>query len=379
MPTLRFVSAGAAQGLVGTLAREAGVEVEGSFGAVGAMLEKYRAGEPCDVVILSHAQITGLAAEGAVDPHACADLGSVPTSIAARAADAAPEVGHEAALRAALLAADAIYFPDPTKSTAGIHFAKVLDRLGIADAVRARQRTFPNGATAMRALAGAQGRPIGCTQSTEILATPGVKLVAPLPPGLDLDTVYTAAANLRGARAGAAAFVERLTATASRHARAAAGFRGYAIRPAVATDVPAVRDLVNGILAEYGLAPDPSGIDRDLDDPIASYVRRGGTFDTVADGDGKLVGCCGIYPVDADACELRKMYLAPAARGHGVGKRLLDRALAFARGLGFRRVELETASVLERAIAMYTGAGFRPSGRHPLVRRCDQAFTLELR
>jgi putative acetyltransferase len=73
------------------------------------------------------------------------------------------------------------------------------------------------------------------------------------------------------------------------------------------------------------------------------------------------------------------MYLAPAARGHGVGKRLLDRALAFARGLGFRRVELETASVLERAIAMYTRAGFRPSGRHPLVRRCDQAFTLELR
>ena len=98
------------------------------------------------------------------------------------AGDPAPSIGDAAALRAALLAADAIYFPDPKLATAGIHFAKVLDALGIAGEVAARLRPFPNGAAAMQALARApDARPIGCTQVTEILNTPGVTLVGPLP------------------------------------------------------------------------------------------------------------------------------------------------------------------------------------------------------
>ena len=62
MTTLDFVSAGAAQGLVAKVARDAGIEVAGSFGAVGAMLEKFLAGEACDVVILTQAQIATLSA-----------------------------------------------------------------------------------------------------------------------------------------------------------------------------------------------------------------------------------------------------------------------------------------------------------------------------
>ena len=83
-----------------------------------------------------------------------------------------PPVGDAAGLRAALLAADAIYFPDPKQATAGIHFAGVLERLGIAADVASRLKTFPNGATAMRELAAATtDRPIGCTQVTEIIST----------------------------------------------------------------------------------------------------------------------------------------------------------------------------------------------------------------
>jgi molybdate transport system substrate-binding protein len=119
----------------------------------------------------------------------------VPTSIAVRASDPSPRVGDEASLRAALVAADAIYFPDPAKATAGIHFNKVLEKLGIHERIASRIRTFPNGATAMRAMADASGHPIGCTQATEINATPGVKLVAPLPPGFDLVTVYSGAVS----------------------------------------------------------------------------------------------------------------------------------------------------------------------------------------
>ena len=223
---LRLVSAGAAHGFVTALAQRDGVAVEGSFGAVGAMLERFRAGEPCDIVILTKAQIDALVEDGSVVPGTVADLGVVPTSIAVPEARPSPDVASEPALRAALLAADAIYFPDAVRSTAGIHFAKVLERLGIAREVESRLRTFPNGATAMREMAAAGGGPIGCTQSTEILATPGVRLVAPLPPGCELETVYTAAVSARAADGAAAReFVASIAEDASRPMRKAAGFR----------------------------------------------------------------------------------------------------------------------------------------------------------
>jgi molybdate transport system substrate-binding protein len=201
---LRFVSAGAAQALVGASAASAAIAVEGSFGAVGAMREKFLSGEPCDIVILTRRQIEELAAQALVLPGSIVDLGAVPTSIAVRSSDPAPDVSGESSLRNALLAADAIYFPDPSKATAGIHFNQVLEKLGIHVQVASRLRTFPNGATAMRAMAEAAGHPIGCTQATEIRATPGVKLVAALPAGLDLVTVYTGAVSARASDAAAA-------------------------------------------------------------------------------------------------------------------------------------------------------------------------------
>ena len=145
------------------------------------------------MVILTSAIVRALGSEGVVLPETIVDLGGVETAIAVRESDPAPAVTDEASLRAALLAADAIYFPDPEQATAGIDFANVLKRLGIAPEVGSRLRTFPNGATAMRALAAAaEARPIGCTQVTEIKATPDVVVAATLPLGFDLTTLYTA-------------------------------------------------------------------------------------------------------------------------------------------------------------------------------------------
>ncbi len=226
MTTLDFVSAGAAHGLVTTIAREASIEVAGSFGAVGAMLEKFLAGEACDVVILTQAQIATLASKGALVAGPQGDLGAAPTAIAVRAGEPVPDVGNASSLRASLLAADAIYFPDPAKATAGIHFAKVLELLGIRDAVAARVKNFPNGTTAMKAMGEARGHPIGCTQATEILAVPSVRLAAPLPKGFDLATVYTAAVSANAShRAEAEAFVRKLVGADARSARLAAGFQ----------------------------------------------------------------------------------------------------------------------------------------------------------
>ena len=177
---LVVLSGGAAQGLVGDLAArfkaETGREIAATFGAVGAMRDKLLAGVPADLLILTCALIDALTVQGHVVPGSAVDIGTVATAIAVRSGDTALAVDDPAQLSAALLAADEIYLPDPTQATAGIHFAGVLDRLGIAAAVASRLRPFPNGMVAMRALAAStRARPLGCTQVTEIVATPGVR------------------------------------------------------------------------------------------------------------------------------------------------------------------------------------------------------------
>ncbi len=227
---LNILSGGAAQGLVRALAplfkAETGCAIAGTFGAVGAMRDKLLSGTPADLLILTRALIDELINAGHVVPGSAVDVGTVQTAVAVRDGDPSPAVSDAAALRAALLAADAIYFPDPKLATAGIHFARVLDRLGIAAEVADRLETFPNGATAMAALAAATtSKPIGCTQVTEILSTPGVHLVAPLPSGYGLATVYTAAVT-RSARTPDMArhLAGLLSAKATQPARTQAGF-----------------------------------------------------------------------------------------------------------------------------------------------------------
>ena len=230
MKTVRVLGGGAAQGLVEALrpsfeARTGG-RIDGVFGAVGAMKARLLAGEPADVLILSRALIDGLARDGRVVGASAKDVGAVETAVAVRGGDAMPPVGDAAELRAALLGADAIHFPDPEQATAGIHFAKVMKELGIADEVASRLQPAANGATAMRELAASKSlRPIGCTQATEIIATPGIVLVAPLPPGCDLATVYTCAITAKSeAPDEAAELIAMLTDDTGRTARRRLGF-----------------------------------------------------------------------------------------------------------------------------------------------------------
>ena len=230
MKIIRVLSGGAAQGLVEALQpsfeASIGCKVDGVFGAVGAMKSRLLAGEPVDILILSRTLFDGLARDGHVVGQSAKDIGAVQTAIAVRSGDAPPAVGSAAELRAALLASDAIHFPDPEQSTAGIHFAKVLKDLGIWDEVAGRRRPAPNGTTAMRELAAAtESRPIGCTQATEILATPGIVLVAPLPAGYDLATVYSCAiATKSQVQAEAAELIASLTGDAARDSRRRLGF-----------------------------------------------------------------------------------------------------------------------------------------------------------
>jgi molybdate transport system substrate-binding protein len=232
MTTLKILSGGAAQGLVASLASAfktlTGFAIGGEFGAVGAMADKLRQGTPTDLVILTAKMIADLAQENLVVGASIADVGLVETAIAVRARDPLVKVNDAASLRAALLAADAIFVPDTKASTAGIHVAKVLKQLGIAEAVASRLKIYPNGATAMRHLAESKAtRPIGCTQSTEIISTSGIKLSGSLPPGSELATMYTAAVTVRAANAKQAqSLIDLLIDAGQRELRERAGFLG---------------------------------------------------------------------------------------------------------------------------------------------------------
>jgi len=227
---VRLLSGGAAKGLVTQLqdrfAAQTGFAVHGDFGAVGVMRDRLLAAEPCDVIILSQALIDQLAKDGHVARDTVMPLGAVKTGVAVKSGEPAPQVATAAALKAALLAAKGVYFPDPQKATAGIHFMKVLKSLGVDEALASRLRPYPNGATAMREMAqsGESGL-IGCTQVTEINYTPGVQLVGLLPPEFELATVYTAAVCTRATQPTAAANLIRLLASSEAAGlRASGGF-----------------------------------------------------------------------------------------------------------------------------------------------------------
>ena len=153
---------------------------------------------------------------------------------------------------------------------------------------------------------------------------------------------------------------------------------GMRVRTATNADAQRVREIVFTVLAEYGLTEDPGGVDSDLDDIEASYIRAGGVFEVVEAEDGRIVGTLGLHPEGNGVCELRKMYLLREARGRGIGRELMDRTLTHARRLGFRRIELETATPLVEAIALYKRYGFRPIRSDRLCSRCDQAYALDL-
>jgi molybdate transport system substrate-binding protein len=230
MPELRMLCAGAAKGLVTALRPgfrdDEGVDVAGEFGAVGAMKDRLLAGESCDLIVLSAALIEELRVGGHVAHDSIAAIGWVGTGIAVRAGEALPVIGDGAALRRSLLAATAIFVPDPLRATAGIHFVDVLRRLAIHAEVAPRLRAFPNGAMAMRELA-ATGAPgmIGCTQVSEILYTPGVTLAGALPGEFALSTVYSVAVCTRAQQPEIARrFAQWLTGPRAAALRAQGGF-----------------------------------------------------------------------------------------------------------------------------------------------------------
>ena len=150
------------------------------------------------------------------------------------------------------------------------------------------------------------------------------------------------------------------------------------IRLAGNNDGERIKALVFGVLDEFGLPSDPAEKDADLNDIENNYLRPGGTFEVIEDKEGRLVGTYGLYPLGEATVELRKMYFVPHIRGFGLGRRVLDRAVLKARELGFKVIVLETISVLETAIHLYTRFGFVPVPSKHASARVDHTYLLRL-
>jgi putative acetyltransferase len=134
------------------------------------------------------------------------------------------------------------------------------------------------------------------------------------------------------------------------------------IRTIEPADNPALAIIIRNTLTEFG-ANHPGTVYYDSStDALYELFQTPGSIYYVATVNDQLMGGAGIFPSDglpAGTCELVKMYLLPEARGLGLGKLLIDQALAFARGAGYQQVYLETMPELRKAVSVYEKFGFQ--------------------
>lgn len=165
-----------------------------------------------------------------------------------------------------------------------------------------------------------------------------------------------------------------LYARALEQSRQLAAIEVRRIEPA---DDVRMADVIRAVMTEFGaVGPGYSIEDPEVDALSATYRgERSGYF--VAVRDDVVLGGVGFAPLAGGpkgVCELRKMFLLPAARGFGLGRRLLETCLDGARKAGFRKCYLETLQHMEAARRLYESVGFEPldapmgkTGHH----RCD--------
>lgn len=136
----------------------------------------------------------------------------------------------------------------------------------------------------------------------------------------------------------------------------------FTIRPIQARDDAAIAAIIRTVMPEFGA----TGCGFAINDPEVDWMHRAYSRPRcayfVVEREGRVVGGGGVAPLDGgdeDVCELRKMYFLPEARGIGAGAAMMDRCLAAAREIGFRRCYLETLTGMDAAMRLYERSGFR--------------------
>jgi molybdate transport system substrate-binding protein len=194
------------------------------FSTAGGVENKVRGGATPDLVINAADRLKGLATAGLVGPSPARSLGVVRMGVAVRKGGKVPDLTSSAAFRASLLNAESIAYGDPARgATTGIHFGKMLDKLGVRDAVSGKTQLAANGLEVMKLVADGKAE-IGVTQISEILHVKGDTLVGPLPAELQLASDYSVAARSATPTPAAAQFAQLLVSDEGRARFRHAGF-----------------------------------------------------------------------------------------------------------------------------------------------------------
>jgi molybdate transport system substrate-binding protein len=157
-----------------------------TYGLAAVLKTKFLEGAPADVLILTSPIIDDLAQQGKVVTESKKDVARSGVGVAVKAGAPKPDIGTAEALKTAVLSAKSIGYS--REGASGVAFARVLERLGIADQVRAKYKDTGTKAGEMLA---AGEIDLGAAQIPELMAVPGVEIVGPLPAELQTVTIFS--------------------------------------------------------------------------------------------------------------------------------------------------------------------------------------------
>jgi putative acetyltransferase len=122
-------------------------------------------------------------------------------------------------------------------------------------------------------------------------------------------------------------------------------------------------EMLRALFLEYatslGFSLCFQGFDKEVASLPGDYAQPGGCL-MLAKSGGEATGCVGVRPLDRTRCEMKRLYVKPAFRCSGLGRRLAETAIALARAAGYRSMYLDTLSVMKEARALYSALGFKP-------------------
>lgn len=127
-------------------------------------------------------------------------------------------------------------------------------------------------------------------------------------------------------------------------------------------DIAAARQLfsayANWLEIDHDISLEFQGIKEELAGLPGKYASPLGQIYLARDAGDVVVGCGAFRPFNDRTCEIKRLYVAPAARGHALGKMLVAQILKGARDAGYARAVLDTAGFMESAQKLYESFGF---------------------